>query len=85
LQEQGVADFEAVTPSGLFVPAGTPPDVIRTLAGALNKALEDPGVRKRLAELGSEVRVTTTAEFDRFMHEEEAKLKKLAAAGVLKP
>jgi tripartite-type tricarboxylate transporter receptor subunit TctC len=85
LQEQGVANFEAVTPSGLFVPAGTPPEVIRTLAAALNKALEDPGVRKRLAELGSEVRVTTTAEFDRFMHEEEAKLKKLAASGVLKP
>jgi tripartite-type tricarboxylate transporter receptor subunit TctC len=85
LQEQGVANFEAVTPSGLFTPAGTPPDVIRTLNGALNKALADPVVAKKLAELGSEVRVTTPAEHDRFMRDEEAKLKKLAATGVLKP
>jgi len=85
LQEQGVANFEAVTPSGLFVPAGTPPEIIRTLAAALDKALHDPGVAKKLAELGSEVRITSTAEFDRFMREEEAKLKKLAASGVLKP
>jgi tripartite-type tricarboxylate transporter receptor subunit TctC len=85
LQEQGVANFEAVTPSGLFAPAGTPPDVVRTLSAALNKALEDAAVKKRLAELGSEVRITSPAEFDRFMKDEEAKLKKLAATGVLKP
>jgi len=85
LQEQGVPNFEAVTPSGLFAPAGTPPEVIRTLSAALNKALDDAAVRKRLAELGSVVRVTTPAEFDRFMKEEETKLKKLAATGVLKP
>jgi tripartite-type tricarboxylate transporter receptor subunit TctC len=85
LQEEGVANYEAVTPSGLFAPAGTPPEVIRTLSSALNKALEDAAVRKKLAELGSVVRVTTPAEFDRFMKDEEAKLKKLAATGVLKP
>jgi tripartite-type tricarboxylate transporter receptor subunit TctC len=85
LQEQGVANFEAVTPSGLFAPAGTPPEVIRTLSSALNKALEDAAVKKRLAELGSEVRIMSPAEFDRFMKDEEAKLKKLAASGVLKP
>jgi len=84
LQEEGVANFEAVTPSGLFAPAGTPAEVIRTLAAALNKALEDPAIRRKLAELGSEVRVMGTADFDRFMRDEEAKLKKLAAAGVLR-
>jgi len=85
LQEQGVANYEAVTPSGLFAPAGTPQEIIRTLSSALNKALDDAAVKKRLAELGSVVRVTTPAEFDRFMKEEETKLKKLAATGVLKP
>jgi len=84
LQEEGVANFEAVTPSGLFAPAGTPAEVIRALAAALNKALEDPAIRRKLAELGSEVRVMGTADFDRFMRDEEAKLKKLAAAGVLR-
>jgi tripartite-type tricarboxylate transporter receptor subunit TctC len=85
LQEEGVANFEAVTPSGLFVPAHTPPEVVRTLNAALNQALADPAVKKKLADLGSEVRVTTPAEFDRFMRDEEAKLKKIAAQGVLKP
>ena len=85
LQEEGVANFEAVTPSGLFAPAGTPPEVVRALSGALNKALEDAAVKKKLAELGSEVRVMSPGEFDRFMKDEEAKLKKLAASGVLKP
>jgi tripartite-type tricarboxylate transporter receptor subunit TctC len=85
LQEQGVAGFEAVTPSGLFAPAGTPAETVRTLNAALGKALADPALRKRLAELGSEIRPTTAAEFDRFMRDEEAKLKALAATGVLKP
>jgi tripartite-type tricarboxylate transporter receptor subunit TctC len=85
LQEQGVANFEAVTPSGLFAPAGTPSEVVRTLNAALAKALADPALRKRLAELGSEIRVMSVADFDRFMRDEEAKLKKLAATGVLKP
>jgi tripartite-type tricarboxylate transporter receptor subunit TctC len=85
LQEQGVANFEAVTPSGLFVPANTPAEIVRTLNAALNQALSDPAVKKKLADLGSEVRVTTPAQFDRFMREEEAKLKSIAAAGVFKP
>jgi tripartite-type tricarboxylate transporter receptor subunit TctC len=85
LQEEGVASFEAVTPSGLFVPANTPPEIVRTLNAALNKALSDPAVKKKLADLGSEVRVTTPAQFDRFMRDEEAKLKSIAATGVFKP
>ena len=85
LQEEGVGNFEAVTPSGLFVPAHTPPEIVRALNAALNKALADPAVKKKLADLGSEVRLTTPAEFDRFMRDEEAKLRKIAATGVFKP
>jgi tripartite-type tricarboxylate transporter receptor subunit TctC len=84
LQEQGVKDFEAVTPSGLLAPAKTPPEVVKTLNTALNQALADPAVRKRLAELGSEVRPMTAEQFDRFLKDEERKLKALHASGVLK-
>jgi tripartite-type tricarboxylate transporter receptor subunit TctC len=82
--EHGVKDFQAVTPSGLFAPARTPPDVVQTLNAALNKALADPGIAKRLAELGSEVRPMSAADFDRFLREEETKLKALVKSGVLK-
>ncbi|MGZ5103257.1 MAG: Bug family tripartite tricarboxylate transporter substrate binding protein [Usitatibacter sp.] len=84
MREEGLKDFEAVTPSGLLAPAKTPPEVVRTLNAALAKALADPAVRKKLTDLGSEVRPMGVAEFDRFMHEEEAKLKKLVQSGVLK-
>jgi tripartite-type tricarboxylate transporter receptor subunit TctC len=84
LAEQGVKNFEAVTPSGLFAPANTPADVVKTLNTALNKALADPAIRKRLAELGSEVRPSSAAEFDAFLRAEETKLKALVKSGVLK-
>ncbi len=84
LQELGLKDFEAVTPSGLFAPASTPAEIVKTLNAALNKALADPGIAKRLAELGSEVRPMSAAEFGKFLREEEGKLKALVKAGVLK-
>ena len=39
---------------GLWVPAGTPKDVIAKLNAAVSEALLDPQVRKQLAELGNE-------------------------------
>jgi tripartite-type tricarboxylate transporter receptor subunit TctC len=84
MREEGLADFEAVTPSGLLAPARTPPEVIQTLSAALNKALADPAVKRKLVELGSEVRPMSAAEFDRFLRDEETKLKALVKSGVLK-
>lgn len=84
LAEQGVQDFEAVTPSGLLAPARTPPEVVKTLNAALNKALADPAIAKRLAELGSEARPMDADQFAAFMRDEERKLKALVASGVLK-
>jgi tripartite-type tricarboxylate transporter receptor subunit TctC len=84
LAEQGVKEFEMVTPSGLLAPAKTPPEVVKTLNTALNKALADPAIGKKLAELGSEVRPMTPEQFDRFLRAEESRLKALATSGVLK-
>lgn len=84
LAEQGLTDFEAVTPSGLLAPANTPAQVVKILNTALNKALADPAIRKRLGELGSEVRPMSAEQFLRFLRDEEAKLKALVKSGVLK-
>ena len=84
MSEEGLQDFEAVTPSGLLAPAKTPPEVVQALNMALNKALADPAVKKRLGELGSEVRPMSAAEFERFLKDEETKLKALVKSGVLK-
>ena len=84
LSELGVANFEAVTPSGLFAPAKTPPEVVKVLNAALNKALAEPAIAKRLAELGSDPRPMSAADFDAFLRGEEAKLHALVKAGLLK-
>ena len=41
--------------AGIFAPKGTPKEIIAKLAAALDKALDDPLVRKRLAELGGSI------------------------------
>lgn len=84
LQEEGVKDFEASTPSGLLAPAKTPPDVIRTLNTALNKALAEPAIKQKLADLGSQVVPMSPEQFEKFLRDEEVGLKKLHAAGVLR-
>jgi tripartite-type tricarboxylate transporter receptor subunit TctC len=40
---------------GLFVPKGTPRDIIRKLNAAVVEALADPAVRSRIIDLGYEV------------------------------
>jgi tripartite-type tricarboxylate transporter receptor subunit TctC len=41
--------------AGIFAPKGTPKEIIAKLAAALDKALDDPLVRKRIAELGGSI------------------------------
>ena len=48
-------DYQMSIWAGIFAPKGTPGDVIDRLAAALDKALDDPEVKKRLAELGGSI------------------------------
>jgi len=54
LQEAGVADFEVDSWYAMFVPAKTPKPVIDKLNRALNTTLQDPEVREKLLQQGSE-------------------------------
>jgi tripartite-type tricarboxylate transporter receptor subunit TctC len=54
-KEAGVADFQISIWSAIFAPKRTPKDIVGKLSGALNKALDDPAVAKRLLELGGTV------------------------------
>jgi tripartite-type tricarboxylate transporter receptor subunit TctC len=51
--EAGLPDFQVGVWHGLYAPAGTPPEVIEKLSGALQQALADPNVVARFAELGT--------------------------------
>jgi tripartite-type tricarboxylate transporter receptor subunit TctC len=53
--ESGYPGFEAGVTHGLLVPARTPPARVAALSKLVNEALNDPGYRKAMAELGAQV------------------------------
>lgn len=50
--ESGLPGFESVTWFGIFGPAGTPKAVVDRMNAEVNKALQDPDVLARFAQLG---------------------------------
>jgi tripartite-type tricarboxylate transporter receptor subunit TctC len=54
LAESGFAGMEDYTWIAMFVPAGTPPDIVRQLNEAVNRAIQSPDVRERLEGLAFE-------------------------------
>jgi len=54
-REAGLPEFEVSAWYGLFAPKGTPKAVLDALSEALDKALDDDTVRKRLADLGCDI------------------------------
>ena len=71
--EQGVPGFEIVAWNALFAPRGTPPEVINKLADHLQRALQQPEVRRKLMDIGVEPRYMGPAELDRFIKDERPK------------
>lgn len=55
LAEAGVPGAEVYEWNGVFAPAGTPDAVVDKLSAALQKAMEAPEVKARIAQLGGEV------------------------------
>ncbi len=55
LDELGVKDFEVTAWQGLFVPKGTPADIVARLTAEMNKAITVPEVKSKLEDFGLEV------------------------------
>jgi tripartite-type tricarboxylate transporter receptor subunit TctC len=53
--EAGLPGFYFSFWHAIWVPKGTPPDIVATLNGALRKALADPATRKKLTDLAQEI------------------------------
>ncbi|HTH35041.1 MAG TPA: tripartite tricarboxylate transporter substrate binding protein [Xanthobacteraceae bacterium] len=71
--EAGLPGYVVELHYGLVAPAGTPGDVIAKLNGALNNALNDAGVRSRLAADGTETLPGTPGAYAADIASEEAK------------
>jgi tripartite-type tricarboxylate transporter receptor subunit TctC len=63
MREAGV-DYEAPFWTGLYAPVKTPKEIVDKLSAAANKAMQDPAVIKRLADIGTESIGSTAAVLD---------------------
>jgi tripartite-type tricarboxylate transporter receptor subunit TctC len=54
-KEAGLPEFQASAWNALFAPKGTPKPILDMLIDALDNALDDEGVRKRLLDLGCDI------------------------------
>lgn len=75
--EAGVPGYAVSGWLGIVGPAGTPTDRVAKLNVALNNALAMPDVRTKLEAQGSEILPGTSEEFDRFLHAEHDRWKKV--------
>jgi len=82
--EAGIPDQESDTLQGVLVPAGTPKAIVDLLHDEIAKAVADPAIKKRLAELGFEPVVNTPAEFTAQIKEEIEKWGKVIRAANIK-
>jgi tripartite-type tricarboxylate transporter receptor subunit TctC len=64
--------FEAYEWNGVFVPRGTPGEIVQALNRALNAALRDPNVISRFEQLNIDIRTTMPQEFRAFVQEQMA-------------
>lgn len=55
LDEQGLKGFDVKVWHGMYAPKGTPRDVVMAINKALNVAIRDENVKKRIAELSSDL------------------------------
>jgi tripartite-type tricarboxylate transporter receptor subunit TctC len=77
IAESGVPGFEALSWSGIAVPAGTPQPVIDRINREVNAILQDPAIRERFAELGADPIGGSPADFESHLDKERAKWSKV--------
>ena len=68
--ELGIKGFDVADMLGLQGPAGLPDDVVRTLQGAVAKAVRDPAFAEKLALLAMNITENGTANYAAFMKED---------------
>ncbi|CAN7704020.1 MULTISPECIES: Bug family tripartite tricarboxylate transporter substrate binding protein [unclassified Variovorax] len=71
MKEAGLPDFHLEFWYGMFVPAATPPAIVRKIYDATISAMQQPSVKASLARDGTEVSVSASPEqFDSFLAED---------------
>jgi tripartite-type tricarboxylate transporter receptor subunit TctC len=85
MAELGLKDFEVGTWSGLVGPRGMPADIVQKINQAVADTVNDPVIRKRLVDEGSEIRVMSPAEFGQFVKRENVRWVKVVKDAGIQP
>jgi tripartite-type tricarboxylate transporter receptor subunit TctC len=86
--KDGGVNYQMSIWAGIFAPKGTPKDVVDKLAAALDKALDDPSVVKRLNDLGGAVpkkAERTPASFEKLVKSEITRWKPILQTAAPQP
>jgi tripartite-type tricarboxylate transporter receptor subunit TctC len=75
-----VPGYEATAWFGIGMPKGTPADIIAKVNAEMNRALSDPAMLARLAELGGKPMKGTPADFGKVIADETAKWAKVVVS-----
>jgi tripartite-type tricarboxylate transporter receptor subunit TctC len=81
LAESGVRGVDVYSWQAVAAPKGLPADVKTTLHAALVAALNDPGVKPKLLEVGFEIVANTPEQFAAFQQREFARWKQVIETG----
>jgi tripartite-type tricarboxylate transporter receptor subunit TctC len=82
--EQGFPGFVALGWAGLFVPNGTPLDVVDKIAADVNQVLSEPAVQEAIAKQGSVAENKSRSEWESFVTSETAKWTQAIKKGNIK-
>jgi tripartite-type tricarboxylate transporter receptor subunit TctC len=77
IAEGGVVGYAAESWYGIYVPTGTPRDVIARLNQAIRRAVQTEVFRKRVGEEGLVANVGTPEDLDRYVRGEETRWRRL--------
>jgi tripartite-type tricarboxylate transporter receptor subunit TctC len=83
--EAGVQGADAPLWFGVWGPAGMPAEVVRKINGDIRKALAEPAVKQRLANLGNDPMDMSPEEFARFVRSEINDYQRVVRAAGIKP
>ncbi|MBN9474059.1 MAG: LacI family transcriptional regulator [Bordetella sp. SCN 67-23] len=78
--ELGYKGFDVSTWYGLFMPAGTPKEIVATVNTAVNKLLAQPETREAIHAQGAEAQAMSTEEFARLLKSDYLKWKDIVRA-----
>jgi tripartite-type tricarboxylate transporter receptor subunit TctC len=80
IAESGLPGFEALQWFGIYVPTGTPREIVSRLNAEIAKILRLPDIRERFSTLGADIVGESAENFAAFQRREVAKWTKIVQA-----